>query len=193
MGSGSSQTSSARSAVLVIDVQAGLFSSKPPPFAAAAVLDRINQITEKARAAGVPPIFLQHDGRAEENVRPHTDGWNLHPKLLLQPGDLVIRKTTCDAFYRTPLEAELRSRGITALILTGFATDFCIDSTLRNAVSKNFSVTVVADAHTTNDGPHLSAGQIIAHHNYAWANCTTEQPVKVLKAHELKFADKASA
>ena len=113
-----------QTAVLVIDVQTGLFCVDPAPFEAEAVVARINAVTAAARQAGSPVIFIQHDGEpGGEDVVPFTEGWKLHPKLEVCPGELVIRKTTCDAFYGTPLEAELRSRGISTLVLMGYATE----------------------------------------------------------------------
>ena len=179
---------SAQTAVLVIDVQVGLFCAEPSPFEAEAVVARINAVTAKARQAGAPVIFIQHDGApGGEDVVPFTEGWKLHPKLDVRPDELVIRKTTCDAFYGTLLESELRSRGITTLLLMGFATDFCVDSTLRSAASKNFAVIIVADAHTTSDNPVLKADQVRQHHNWVWANCITSRGVTVLKASEVRF------
>jgi nicotinamidase-related amidase len=176
------------SAVLVIDVQRGLFCTKPAPFEAEAAVARINAVMEKARQAGAPVIFIQHDGEVGgEDVVPFTEGWKLHPELEVRPGELVIRKTTCDAFYSTPLEAELRSRGITTLVLMGYATDFCVDATLRSAASKDYSVIVVADAHTTSDNPVLKADVIRRHHNWAWANAITRRGMSIIKASEVGF------
>ena len=174
---------------MVIDVQAGLFCAKPAPFEAEAVVTRINAVTAKARRAGTPIIFIQHDGEpSEPDLVPFSEGWKLHPDLVVRPGELVIRKTTCDAFYGTALESELRSRGVTTLVLMGFATDFCVDSTLRSAVSKDFGVIVVADAHTTADNPVLKADLVRQHHNWAWANAITKRGVTVLKAGKVCFS-----
>jgi len=180
-------------AVLVIDVQVGLFRARPAPFAAEAVVSRINEVLAKARRAGALVVFVQHDGEpGGEEVVPFTPGWALHPDLDVRPGERVIRKATCDAFYGTGLEAELRSRGITGLVLTGYATDFCVDATLRSAVSKDFTVTVVADAHTTSENPVVSADLVRQHHNWAWANCIASKRVKVVKASELRFETTSS-
>jgi nicotinamidase-related amidase len=75
----------------------------------------------------------------------------------------------------------------------GFATDFCVDSTLRSAASKDFAVIVVADAHTTADNPVLKAEQVRQHHNWAWANAITKRGVTVLKAGEVCFSIGAAA
>jgi nicotinamidase-related amidase len=57
--------SPAHLAVLIIDVQVGLFRTKPPPFEAAEVISRINSVTAKARAARALVIFVQHDFRID--------------------------------------------------------------------------------------------------------------------------------
>jgi nicotinamidase-related amidase len=178
----------AHTAVLVIDVQVGLFCAKPAPLEAEAVIARINAVTAKARQAGALVIVIQHDGGPNDpDLMPFTDGWKLHPNLHNQPDDVTLRKTTCDAFYGTSLEAELRARGITTLVLMGFATDFCVDTTLRSAASKDFAIVVVADAHTTADNPVLRAEQVRQHHNWAWANCITSKGVILLPASEVRF------
>jgi nicotinamidase-related amidase len=180
-------------AVLVIDVQAGLFSSTPPPFEAETVLDRINEITAKARAAGVPVILIQQDGEPGGDwLVPLTEAWQFDRRLQVEPGDLVIRKTTCDAFYGTSLESELSARQVSTLVLTGFATDFCVDSTLRNALSKNYAVIVVADAHTTTDSPVLKAAQIRQHYNWAWAESLAPNDVMIVPAAALSFRAKCA-
>ena len=175
-------------AVVVIDVQNGLFKTNPPPMDADAVLARINGLTERARKAGLPVLFIQQDGDPDGDwLVPFSDGWHLHSELRAEPGERKIRKTTCDAFYKTSLEFELRSHGTTALLLTGYATEFCVDSTLRNAASKDFRVLVASDAHTTNDGPVLSARLVRDHYNWAWANCSSGNGIEVCAAKELVF------
>jgi len=176
-----------KAAVLVVDVQAGLFNAQPPPFEASEVIERINHITARARAAGVPVFFTQQDGSEEENLAPLTDGWRLHPRVAVAPGDRIIRKTTCDAFFETPLEPELRSRGVDSLLICGFATDFCVDATVWNAVSKGFDVIVVGDGHTTTDSPVLEARRIRDHYNWAWPNAASRRPVRVLEAAAVAF------
>ena len=51
---------------------------------------------------------------------------------------------------------------------TGSATDFCVDTTVRAAASRDYEVALIADGHTTRDRPHLEAAAIIQHHNWMW-------------------------
>ena len=150
------------SAVLVIDVQKGLFD--PEPFETDQVIERINIVTQKARMSGCPVLFIQHE-TAREPLLYNSEGWNLHQGLAVLDEDLKIRKTTPDSFLRTNLEDTLKSKGIKNLIICGFASEFCVDTTVRRAAALGYTVSLVADAHTTHDKAHATALQIREHHN----------------------------
>ena len=176
-------------AVVIVDVQVGLFRSNPAPFETSEVIHRINFVTGRARAANVRVIFVQHDGPTDGDwLVPFSDGWKLHPDLVQELSDLTIRKTTGDAFYGTILEQELRSRAIQSIVLMGYATEFCIDSTLRNAASKEFEVFVVSDAHTTNDSSMLSACLARNYFNWIWSETSSRRGIHLVTAAEVRFA-----
>jgi nicotinamidase-related amidase len=173
-------------AVLVIDVQRGVFKTMPPPRDEQSVLENINQISAAARASGAPVIFLQHDGAPEEQwLVPFTEEWMLHPALRVESGDCVIHKTACDGFYRTELDGYLRSKAIETLIVMGYATDFCVDTTIRSVASRDYGVIVVTDGHTTKDRPVLTAEQIKAHHEWMWLNLICPKGVSLAHNYEL--------
>lgn len=152
-----------KSAVVVIDVQSGLFDGNPRPYEAGEVVQRINSVTSQARAAGVPVIFVQseHPGFLEYG----TSRWQLQSGLTVKDGDIKIRKTMANAFLKTNLEETLKSVGANNLIICGYSTEFCVDSTLRYASALGYNIQLVTDAHTTHDKEHLSAKQIREHHN----------------------------
>lgn len=62
------------------------------------------------------------------------------------PDDYVIRKTRWNAFHGTPLELSLRTRGVDTIVLTGIATNVCVESTAREAFTRDFRVLVPTDA-----------------------------------------------
>ena len=70
----------------------------------------------------------------------------------------------------TPRSTTCCADGIDRLIITGCATDYCVDTTVRSALARGWPTIVPSDGHTTVDRPHLSATQIIAHHNAIWAD-----------------------
>ena len=94
-----------------------------------------------------------------------SEGWQLQNDLVVENRDIQVRKTTGDPFLRTALEEKLKSLDITNLVICGYASEFCIDSTTRRATGLGFTVQLVSDAHTTHEKKHLSAKKIREHHN----------------------------
>jgi nicotinamidase-related amidase len=152
-------------ALVIIDVQQALFNPVPTPYRAHEVIENLNLLTEKARTAGVPVIWVLHETPNQDIMRYQSSGWQLPASLNVAVSDLQLRKTTPDSFLRTQLEQMLHDKGVTELIIGGYATEFCVDTTIRSAAAKGFHVTLVEDAHCTHDKPHASAELIIQHHN----------------------------
>lgn len=173
------------SALLVIDVQRGWYEAAPGPHDATGTLARINRLIDSARAAGRPVIFIQHS--EPPGLTPGTPEWELHPALHREAADPVVGKTACDSFLGTTLAAALRQRKVDTLVVCGAATEFCVDTTVRRAVSEGYAVVVPSDAHATKDRPVLAATQIIAHHNWVWAELSAPRPVLVAPSAEIRF------
>ncbi|CAN7226861.1 isochorismatase family protein [Pseudoxanthomonas sp. LjRoot168] len=150
-------------ALVVIDVQRGLFEPQPAPAEADAVIGRINALADRARDAAAPVIFVQHERAGD--LEAGSPGWDLHPALRVVEGDHRIRKATPDAFLRTGLDEVLSFCGVEGVVLCGYATEFCVDTTARSAAAHGYHVVLAADAHTTHDKAHADAAQIRAHHN----------------------------
>ena len=112
----------------------------------------------------------QHDGPPGDPHHPSQPGWRLLPDLEVRPQDTVIPKTSCDSFLDTRLDAFLRDNAVERLIVTGCATDYCVDTTVRSALARGWPTIVPADGHTTSNRSHLSATKIIEHHNAIWAD-----------------------
>jgi nicotinamidase-related amidase len=168
-------------ALLVIDMQVGLFEGDPPRLDADGVIRRVNEIARVVRATGGIVVFIQHEDNG--GLKRGTEGWEILPTLERMDTDLLVHKQACDSFYETNLPDLLEQHGAQELIITGCATDFCVDTTIRAAASRNYEVAVVADAHTTKDRPHLDAESIIQHHNWMWENLILPRnEVRVLPA-----------
>lgn len=151
-----------QTALIVIDVQAALFD--PPPFEAEEVIARINGLGARARAAGVPVVFVQHETTTGALVA-ETPGWKLEPGLVTASSDLLVRKRTPDSFLRTDLQELLMARDVRHLTICGYSSEFCVDTTTRSAAAKGYAVTLAADAHTSHDKPHATGLQIRTHEN----------------------------
>jgi nicotinamidase-related amidase len=172
-------------AVLVIDVQQGLCEGEHRAFESQEVIGRINKVTEKARAAGAPVIFIQHES-ASGDLQHGTEAWKLARGLHVEPGDLRVRKTAPDSFHRTELQEILKKHGVAELVICGMHTEFCVDTTTRRALALGYPVILVADGHTTESKGHLSATRIVRHHNETLANITSFGPrVRAVSAGEV--------
>jgi nicotinamidase-related amidase len=168
-------------ALLIIDMQKTSFTPLTPRFDSEGVVQRINILSNKFRRVGDKVIFIQHDGSKEGFCIPNTEEWEILSSIDIKPDDLIISKTANDSFYRTTLKKELLKLGISELIITGCATDFCVDSTIKSALVNDFSITVIKDAHTTTDRPSLKAKQVIDHYNWIWSEMTpTKGRIKVI-------------
>lgn len=157
-------------ALLIIDMQKGLFTPATPRHDAQGVVMRINALAVLLRERAMPVIYIQHNGKRDGDFLLQSEDWQLLDELKVEPSDIMLSKTANDAFYRTELETILRKLNVDELLITGCATDFCVESTLQSALVKDFDVIAVADGHTTADRPHLTAEQVIGHHNYLWAD-----------------------
>lgn len=172
-------------ALLIIDVQQALCSGEYEAFESKRVIDRINLVSRKARAAGAPVIVIQHESQGGP-LDYGTDGWKLAEGLETLPTDKYIRKQATDSFHQTELQPVLQAQGVKSLVICGLQSEFCVDTTTRRALALGYPVVLVADGHTTMDNSVLSAAQISAHHNETLANITSFGPrVKAVPASEV--------
>jgi nicotinamidase-related amidase len=156
--------------LIIIDLQEGPFGGGPAKHDAAGLVGRLNTLASAVRKSGGTVIYVQHDGPSGSDHHPDHPGWQLLPALDVQPTDAFVRKTSCDSFLDTPLDAILEARGAKRLIITGWATDYCVDTTVRSALARGYATTVPSDGHTVANRPHLTAEKIIEHHNAIWAD-----------------------
>jgi len=173
-------------ALLIIDVQQGLCEGEHNAFESAVVIDRINTVSAKARAAGTPVIFIQHE---DNGLLKHgSREWQLAQGLHSEATDLRIRKTTPDSFLRTDLEATLKARDIGELVICGMHTEFCVDTTTRKALALGYPVLLVADAHTTEGNAFVTPRQVIQHHNATLTNISSFGPrVRTVDSEAIRF------
>jgi nicotinamidase-related amidase len=170
--------------LIVVDMQVGLLAGAPK-HALHGVIDRINQLSAWVRARAGHVIFVQHSGRAGDDFEPGTAGWALLAEFQREQNDTVVRKTLNDPFIEVEFRSILQALAPARLLITGWATDFCVDATVRSAVSQGHEVVVVADGHTLSDRPHLDAESVIRHHHWIWRNLITRRPMTIASASDL--------
>ncbi|MFQ6065137.1 MAG: cysteine hydrolase family protein, partial [Candidatus Bathyarchaeia archaeon] len=156
-------------ALLIIDMQVGNFSEPNPIYKAKELLAKVKNLIIKARSAGVPVIYVQNKGSTGDPDEYCTVGWKIHPSITPAEGDVIVEKDTPDAFHKTNLQSLLEREKIKTIVVAGLQTEYCIDTTCRRAFSLGYNVILVKDAHSTWDSSHLTAQQIIDHHNQVLA------------------------
>lgn len=156
-------------ALLIVDVQNGVVEGAP---GRDSVVANIGQLVATARRQGAPVVWVQH---ASEQLVPGTDPWRIVPELVPGADEPLIGKAYGDAFEETSLESILAGLGVGRLVVAGAQSDACIRSTLHGAFVRGYDVTLVRDAHTTEDLTAWGAPlpeQVIAHTNLYWAQQT---------------------
>jgi nicotinamidase-related amidase len=161
-----------RTALVVIDVQEDFVSPAGAPgrwgvdlSILEPALTNVETLIAAARAKGVPIVFArvvtrpetdstallhlhQRKGRPPQAVaicRAGTSGADYY-RVKPKAGDIQIEKTLYSCFVGTDLDAQLKARRIDTLVIVGFTTDCCVDSTARDAFHRNYDVFVVSDA-----------------------------------------------
>lgn len=154
-----------KTALLVIDVQNIMFTYEGGVYESEEVLYNIKQVIDKARAADIPVIYVQHTLNDKEVFKEGNESWEINEEIKPQEGDLIIQKSKNDSFYGTNLKSELDKLGIEKLVVCGMQTEFCVDTTLRAAYSLGYKNILVRNAHSTFDSASFKAYNIIIHHN----------------------------
>ncbi len=126
----------------------------------------LNGLIESARAAQVPVIFIQTIYTDETNsaawterhhhtfdlCRPGTDGIHFYG-VSPRPNDIIVNKHRYSAFMATRLDHVLHTLKRDAIILTGVATNVCVESTARDGCMMDYYVTVVSNCCGTVSNP----------------------------------------
>jgi nicotinamidase-related amidase len=143
-----------QSALLIVDVQVGVVAE------ARDVSQQVGNIllaVSKARDAGVPVIWVQHD---DEDLPRGSAEWQWVPALQPQRDDIRVYKHHNSSFEQTTLEAELAARGVSHIVLAGAVTSWCIRATAYAALDRGYDLTVLHDAHIAKD-MRLEDGSVV--------------------------------
>jgi nicotinamidase-related amidase len=152
-------------ALLVIDVQNGVVAGAPRRDE---VVANITALVDRARADEAPVVWVQH---SSEDLPPGSEKWQYVPELVRRESEPLVHKRYGDSFEATNLEPVLAELGVGRLVVAGAQSDACVRSTIHGAFVRGYDVTLVGDAHTTEDLSPYGAPppeQVIAHTNLYW-------------------------
>ena len=175
-------------ALLVIDVQNGVVGGA---YERDTVVANVGTVVEKARAAEVPVVWVQH---SSENLAPGTEQWKIVAELSPDDSEPLVQKRYPDSFEETTLESVLADLAVGRLVVVGAQTDECVRSTLHGALVRGYDATLVSDAHTTEDLSVWGAPPpelVIAHTNLYWGS--HEAPGRTAGTVEAKDVDFAAS
>lgn len=152
--------------LMVVDVQVGVMKDA---WDAPRIIANVSRAVARARAQGVPVIWVQH---ADEQLAIGSPPWQWVPELVPAAGEPLIPKRFNCAFEATSLDAELAKAGATHVTLAGASTNWCIRATAYGALDRGYDLTLIADAHTTDtmvldDGTTIEAKNVIRELNIA--------------------------
>ncbi|MDR2984073.1 MAG: cysteine hydrolase [Nocardiopsaceae bacterium] len=173
-----------QTALLVIDVQNGVVDNS---LNRDTVVANIASLVDKARNEQTPVVWVQH---SDDNLVKGSEKWRIVPELKPDGAEPLVDKNYGDSFEATNLEDALSGLNVGRLFITGAQTDACIRSTLHGAFARGYDVTLVGDAHTTEDLSQYGApppAQVIAHTNLYWNY--TSAPGKTAGTVETKDVD----
>ena len=149
-----------KSALLVIDVQNQVVEGA---FNKDAVIVQINTAVVKARAVGVPVVWVQH---SDDWMAIDSDDWQIVPQLTPGDNEPKVRKFYRNSFEATNLEDVLSQLGVGHVYICGAQTNNCVRFTGHGALDRGYDVTLLMDAHTTTDfefsGKDVSAEALVA-------------------------------
>lgn len=158
--------------LLIIDMQKGSFTPETPRYETDSVVEKINSLAAMFRRNSWPVVFVQHNGSAMDEFVPNTHDWELLDDLVVGEHDIMQEKFANDVFYNTGFDTKLKELHVGQLMITGCATDFCVESTIQSALVRDYDILVVEDGHTTANRPFMNAENVIKHYNWVWKNMT---------------------
>lgn len=150
-------------ALLLIDVQNEYFTGKLPVCYPAETLPNILMAADAAKRAGIPVVAVQHTmlGEGASAFVKGTDGWELHDAVKKMQADHYVEKHLPSAFVGTDLQAWLDAGGIDTVVISGYMTQFCCDTTARYAMHLGYNVEFLSDS-TATLGFENGAGSVSA-------------------------------
>lgn len=157
-----------KTALLILDVQNIFFSEQAPIYKGEEVLKSIIEIKEKAEREGALVIATQHlFGNMFGFDIDNTQGGEIRHEI---NNTINILKSTPNPFLKKKLHQLLRENKIEKVIITGFQSEYCVDTSCRAAKSLGYDVTLISDAHTTYDNEFIKAETLINHTNLTMSN-----------------------
>jgi nicotinamidase-related amidase/ribosomal protein S18 acetylase RimI-like enzyme len=165
-------------ALLVIDVQQGLFQKSIPIYQADALIANIQLLLRRARQAEAPVFFIQHS--TDKVLVRDTPGWHFHHRVQPLGDDWVVEKHAGSCFDGTGLQAQLDELNIRRIVVCGLVTHGCVKAACQDGHALGYEVVLAQDAHSnfSKDAPRIIE---------KWNAALSQGFVTLLPAAEVRF------
>jgi len=158
------EVDSLKTALLVIDIQQALVDGHPAQ--EDTFLLNVKLLIDAARAGKTEVVYVRHDGGVGDELEANTFGWQLHRSLKPLSGERIFDKHFSSAFRETGLADYFTAHGVKRLVICGMQTEYCIDTSVKTAFERGFTVVVPAGATSTYANPFLSGEKLISYYEH---------------------------
>jgi nicotinamidase-related amidase len=140
-----------KKALLIIDVQNEYFTGKLKVTYPSNSLDNILKVMDYAEENNMLIIVVQHTSLSGDTFVKNSNEWEIHSSIFEKSYDYIIEKNKPSSFYETNLEEILKKENIEGVVIAGYMTQMCCDTTAREAFHKGYYVEFLSDATGTID------------------------------------------
>lgn len=163
-------------ALLVIDLQRGLFNKQNKIFNEDILIENINNLIDKSRQTKTQVIFIQHTNKSF--LLEESEDWQIHSGVEVTDKDLCLTKKHSSLFKEKKIAREIENMGVKSLIITGLVTHGCVKAACIDAKKLGYEVRLVKDGHSSFN---KNAKELIDE----WNQNLTNHGVKVLPTAEI--------
>ncbi|MBZ0335310.1 cysteine hydrolase family protein [Marinobacter sp. AL4B] len=161
VGLGNAASPISDSALVIIDAQNTYREGVMKLDGVEPALEECKALLERFRAAGRPVFHIQHDAGEGSPYDLNAPIGQIADVVAPVAGEPVITKNVPSSFAQTDLDEQLKKAGIQNLILAGFMSHMCVNSTARAAFTLGYNPTVVASATATRALPSKASGKVV--------------------------------
>jgi nicotinamidase-related amidase len=133
-------------ALIIIDVQRGLFEKKNEVYKSTELIKNINTILDVFRNAEENIVFVQHTNNS--SLKKDSIDWQIHPEIKVIEEDMRIRKNKSDVFKEKTLINYLKKENINDLVIVGLVTQGCVQAACISGKDLGLNITLIGDAHS---------------------------------------------
>lgn len=134
-------------ALLIVDVQKGLFGKKSRVYNEGLLLENINFLIDKSRERNMPVVFIRHINKGF--LIKNSDNWQIHPSLRSCSNDLYLDKNHSGMFEEKHIVNKLDRLSVKTVIVTGLVTHGCVKAACLGAKAAGYEVILAEDAHSS--------------------------------------------